>query len=845
MSDGIPLSEIIESTWIDSDGDVVQIVEDKNELVFRGKYTDWRGDYSEKDKILRFTRFPTVEQMGDGPNKPDWAKMLIAGTARWRMELSAKVQQKGEEPATVLSGKWFADRFKGDPKSNTAKVVSEGQPREVFYTQATCDERMGDRIYSIARVGDKDTFKIEASSEEPLGREGPPIAVKVATITREPAQMIEVKWHVSAIGGKTLSTDFHSVTGADGVGRLDFIMLPEGDFAVANEYLRPDYTLPPGKYNLAASAPDIEVNDTINFTVELSASGVLINITDAAGWGVSSLSLNEGKGIFEVRVIDREAKNDYPEITVHLSYEGYSLPVDFTLSKKALGVYARDNYPMLVFNRELDRITLDKFMHRIKIPDTARVELSVTAVNFTRVFKLPVFASEEARLKFELESANASYLRLLDDIEASLKTKSPADQAALNYRRALVEHAKAILKYDPDKLSVELQNNLAKGYLELLRSPGQPPPQKGQWPFPRTKGFKSVEELRQGLYSPEDVVQLPYASGIEFAKLTAITRNLYEKAVYKLEQIAEELKLQLANIPTKFTDAPKACVRTLGDMLASPVYLAYVIVYGATLDGEEADIVDRLSAGLDLVNFEMNSRPRARISRFAAEKRGIGAFLKSHGIERNDLRLSQWNKNDLRRFASASPKLQMIGDGVLKSLFKTGLADELKRKLYNEITRIQDLKIAGMLRTRLEYFVGGSTKQVLNDLEVCRLVGHMEHLRQCAESKIRWLWKVEQKLAEVTPQGGFRRGHIEHRFNWKIPNSGGKEPDHIRVNHRSNTVCISDLTRTKNPEHIRKGILEYKPLIEKLAEFKGYKVTYREFYWDKVQNRLLFEKASW
>ncbi len=239
-------------------------------------------------------------------------------------------------------------------------------------------------------------------------------------------------------------------------------------------------------------------------------------------------------------------------------------------------------------------------------------------------------------------------LNSLEEIERETPVTSGDAFTLLGQKKKLATRALTLL--DDSRLIPAAQVSLAKEYLSLIMERGQryqrESGQKTYRPLKsRTEFLISGNLLEKPVFLKSDFI--PERKAIFFAR--GQVRSLIKRTAKEMKQtLMKDLSL-----------APRTIALTAADMVASPVYLVYIMVYGQTLDGQDATVVERLLAGLDLVPFKLNTPPRSkrlkRINskhheinriRSLAEEFGIGMEVMDLDTLRAVAATQRWQPND-------------------------------------------------------------------------------------------------------------------------------------------------------------------------------------------------------
>jgi hypothetical protein len=355
---------------------------------------------------------------------------------------------------------------------------------------------------------------------------------------------------------------------------------------------------------------------------------------------------------------------------------------------------------------------------------------------------------------------------------------------------------------------------LIEQYLAVLRRethPTPPPPWRVRLQM-ESMNLRSLLPQRGMPYETNDE-----RSAIHRGFAVALART--ERA---MDAIAAELMERLRL-------APRGLALGVANMIVGPLYSAFVLVTGQTLEGEDAEVVDRVLAGVDVALFAFGSTPRIRLAQRVAQKHlELGVFRRfaeRYSLQGPDLTLG---------IGRLGQRLEAAADRILERMGFRELPDPLRADIARIADRIPDMRTAQLILAKLEEpgcVAGGSRMRI----------GHLSHWVKQQESMVFWEHKVRQRTAvggngrfreAVTDaSGAVRLGNHEELIEWTIPGSS-KRIDSGLINHQERTVCVVDLAGQFKDKHFEKTQL-YGTMVGALPEFSGYTVKVFELYWDE------------
>ena len=709
---------------------------------------------------------------------------------------------------------------------------------------ASCPANIPDyQIFKITMKG-QDSITVQASSEDPLGDKDSVLAVRLETLSASAVTNDEIAWRVKNTKFNLEATYYTPTTAPDGIAKLEFIMLPNGQFAPANQLrIRPELTLPPGTYEVTPSAPTRGVTESLKFTAELKVAGVLINFTTAAGEGAEIISEvifqdeMKPRASFAIEVVAPELPDSVTTLPVTLSSRSLDgkeyKTTTVELPWKASGLFKDDTGPIAVYPGRIRDIT-DTVRSVIRVPDeevstiVATVEIGGTRTTKTLRVYGSYLSAEKQLIRETLNEYKQTFAQLLEPGYATLTNKQ---EAAVKEKQRLTDQA---LRMMDDSRLMEINSvtghvndvlanvTIAKEYLSLLKKNTDPPP-------------ASPEKVFDFALTPLEGTTIPlsYRSQEERQALDRAQVFYQRKRQENREAVARQQMAELAAAPSKL----KASVAAI---IASPAYSAYVLVYGSTLDGQDAELIDRVMAGIDVASFVLHTPPRLRVLRRLSQKyaevRAVLEEAKSllgrgFQVEKGDYGLVQVKR-----------RLEKAGDALVTKLLKSSLTDEEKARQLTVLERIWDSKIAAKVQLELAGLPAGTMK---------RDIGALEHLLKRYQATEYLEGEVAKELAQRVEPGRYRKSitlggstHVEEEMvEWTIPNSGGKRIDHGQANYAEKWVRVNDYTYEKTPAHLRKG-QAYVESIKKMPEFKDFDVHYCEYYWSEKDGRFVDNLAA-
>jgi hypothetical protein len=762
-------------------------------------------------------------------------------------EFTGKVSADGE----TLNGSYANFEFvpttdkQGNVTGCVAKKKDGTTPYKYSRPPISCaDPALHPGFQIIA--GTKKSISIQSSNEEPLGDENEALDVLVTTLTGTAVSQAKVSWHVARAGGGPAS-DYITETDPDGHARLQFVMLPNGDFAPTTQMTRPDITLPVGKYIVQASAPDLNLRLDTALEATLARKGVLVNISDTADATIDRIVLaaENDAAQFSISVIDREDRKEESRpksVDVSISADGVN-PVSVTLPGSG-GLY-RINKPFTIYRDNFPR-GLQDAMSQYSIRVTKDVtEVTVNVTQFTATASIKVYTSKLVYAKAAITSLLEQYEKVVKDVKTSAKSPTDEQRKILDAKLTFIEHARAALTMKQEQATGDVGIAVATGYVGLLK-------QKIKPADPKPRKYELQVQTTLGLDYP---CILPYSFDEEQQMLSGVGRKIRRQHEDLVQAVLNDLAEQLSNGPQML----KVAVSTA---IAAPVYSAYVLVFGLTLDGDDADAVDRLFAGLDIAQFVLQSPPSVQVAKRMGWKaevlKSVKAFANKFGLKLGAPGTPMMAQVDYR-IARLVKRMEAEGEAIVTRFDIAKMDAKLKESLRQSLERIADSKVAANLRARL--VLEGAMDKVPN---IRRDIGFLEHWTKELESKAYW----EREIAEGRASGGNGRyrslvageggakvpSRHEELVEWTITGSR-KRIDTGLVNHEEKTVCILDRAAQLDGDHLAKGTdtnpfspgsvptsPNYVALV--LKAFPGYTVKYFEYYWDEKSGDFVLGRIS-
>ncbi len=690
-----------------------------------------------------------------------------------------------------------------------------------------CSDPTPRQGFAIA-AGPHRKLSIKANAQEPLGDENQMIDVQVSSLDGTPVGMAKVRWHVSR-QNPGIAADFFTETDETGTARLQFGMLPEGDFAPTEQMTKPALTLPAGTYDVQASVPDLGLSLSDTLSADLGRTGALVEVTDSGGNPIDSIVLDasDDTSAFRIKVVDFAS---YPDggrpasVTVSLSAEGIT-PVAVTMTGTG-GLYQENKSFVIYRGAAPHGITDALSQHVVRVTD-AVTSLRIFVGEVARYTDIAVYDGQLARAKAAIRNILDKYVKIIADVKGSAKNMTPAQAQYLDAKSGLVARAKAVLDAPSDKLKGMAGVVVAQAYLDLLQSRTAKITAGSGGMFQFVTNPYAVSTFS----AAEDYFPLPYSSQAELAALRSADK--------KLERTTDDLTTNVVNgLVAQLQNGPQSLKMTLETLVAAPAYSFYVLVWGTTIDGEDADALDRVFAGIDLAQFVLQSPPSVQIGKRLALKRAIlervEAFAARYGLKLGGKGEPLMLERDFR-VARLSQRMEAAGDAIIARLYNANLSAEVKDSVRASLERIANSKVAANLRARL--VLAAESSAVPN---IRRDIGLLEHWTKQQESTAYWENEIRRGRAESAGAGRYRAlekaadgamelGKHEELVEWTIPGSR-KRIDTGLINHVDQTVCIIDRAAQLDPDHLAKG-QQYVEMVSK--SFPGYAVKYFEYYWDE------------
>ena len=808
----------------------------KNIVEIRAEGGQFRGHIVKLDEGAAAVGFQDEEIILDG--------ITLSGDVV-RFDVSVRVDDPAQKNCAPrkqpfegrLSGDTITGRLQKSHFSGCDLVLDKGNDDLVYRRESvSCLDVPDPDVYRLAAFGDHTEISIDATSDDPLGKADSNVAVKL-TAGLSPFRRGEVQWRVYRDNPK-LDTNYYTEADNDGVAKLEFVMLPNGTFAPTMQIReRPGVTLPPGDYEVEATAPQLNVKAPVKFKARLRRSGVLLSFTEPAGDGagyVSEQLLDDSERTrFAVEVIDFSTDPPSESCSVTIRSIGADGKVydsiELTVPQSSTpGVYRNPSGPVTAYPGKV-RPGLDALRKTLLLPPAQlamRVEAESKRSDVTAKNRLVIYKDPDAAVHEALRQTLLEYQKSLAELRAATEDLKPEQNAVLTEKERLVKRALELLD-DPQlgpTSSVTGERNplgqwlVAREYIRLLSQSGKP-----------TRDTRPCK-FRFSRYN-EDGPDLRCQTAQEAAAVREAERQLYTRQEKTLAENARQLLAGLRAAPGMLQAAVK-------QYIAAPVLSAYILVTGLTLEGEDAETIDRILAGIDVASFVLHSPPRTRVTKRIGPKR---QRLRAIFEEANEIvRKGGFQKVGKAELALAKDlsRFERAGEKVVDRILGSRMPDSLKVSMLEAHQQIWDSNVAQNLRERLLKTPKGNANR-----DVGLLVHWLKELKhRVLNDELVKLGKAE--LVEKGPRGGTRYRYktpsgktMESLIEWKIPGSD-RQVDFGLVDHTNKTIKIVDYTHSPSPAHLRKGQL-YQTLMENLQEFKGFKVSYCEQYWSPDAKRFI------
>jgi hypothetical protein len=704
----------------------------------------------------------------------------------------------------------------------------EGFETGYIYAREICSVECAPagNIFSV-RAASPMAIRFEGSSGEPLGAPGVPqpaveVRARDGSPGGTPVSHAEVEWRVERDGMPPVT--FYTETDRQGLARLEFIMLSNGDFAPANQIrTRPDRTLPAGNYRVSASVPALELALDTPFAVELRQYGLLIRLINDGGSDISEIML-EPVGLkviqtFRIEIIDRAAAGLSGPLRVNISGDGITA-TEFEMPEQSVG-YWRQNKSIVVY-RDSIPAGFDMAVAEHVVRVTAEVtQLRVSVPARTAQVPIKVFTSGLAYHRELVAGAIHEYEETLRYLKSSTRLKPsapPGTALVVDEKLRLLSRANALLA--DNGLSGLSQVLLAENLLRLVQRP--------DLTISTAAGRVAVTEkmLPTGMTSHPTLAYQTREEGAALHRAVLLTERIWDA---NFERMWTELGASIQTIPAGLKGAALGLIAA---PIEVPVRLGNVIVTGSTLDGEDMTAIEQLLALKDMTRYQLNTPRKQRVKKWAAER--IDRVKTS--LEEFDEVRERWGLREITRKDLVMERVMRRhrenGWQFVKELLERPGSDELKGVQFLAFDRIWSSKVAENLREKLAGLRKGNIR---------RDIGFLYHWLDQLIKEGEWEEKVRAGLAVRTKRGGYREkvdgklGDIEEIFEWKLPN--GKRLDRAVINHRQRTICISDIAAQLRPEHLAKTV-GYRSQVRKVMP--GYRIPPPyELYWDEVNAKVL------
>ncbi len=731
-------------------------------------------------------------------------------------------------------------------------------------------------IFRIARHGPQ-AVTAEASIGSPLAEQAPTVAVDtVAPMLGAPTAVsgAEVEWQLKR--GDSVYVTYYTDSGDDGIAQLQFVLLPDGGFAPAFQMRQKPGTVPAGKYSVVARIPSLATPDPVlrpgqvapdpappaTFDLELKRNGVLLNFLDETGsTPVSLLSWPEpmpgrspwAKPAFRLELADFNATDDAPEKTVTLtSYDGNAVVEtrDFALKRKGLGIYRFDGRAITAAFPPLGGVKIPHPLAQeiyVAHQPVTRIEASYAGavVNTLKLYD-DVHTIHRERIKQILDR----YQQTIDGIRASAHVKGPEQLAALAYKQSLIDRARQAV--DNPKLALESSAPIlaAEAFMSQLSSKGPFPPADAAvsrfvWQS-RGAGSESIQNpdmsLMMDILDVRTAQERAALANAERQYWSNVEQNYVETAAALQHALGLDIELPPDTDPAARQAAIEAllgnAVITIGKGLASIafakelglIYGAFVLATGTTLDGEDAGIVDYLSAGLDVASFDVHTGPSEWIAKGISRKVRRLEEIRSVAA---GVALAAGRANAVFEDLRYASQVVRMKNGLMSEIWTIAknanlTIEEQVRQVSTLMTRIPNPEVAKLMSAEFATIPG-----VLN-----RDIGLLLHRQKNLETRAfldlmatagkvtvvgagRYQWKAVVNGVEAT---------YDEFSEFKV---GGSRIDGAlaKVSKTESFTLIRDMTTRLTDEHWAKGE-GYKTLMETLVPgLKGVPASYCEYYW--------------
>jgi hypothetical protein len=665
------------------------------------------------------------------------------------------------------AGGILATHFVGAPAAN--KIVT-------IYGDTLHVEQTDLRYYASARVKDytwddgADKLRFALSATTPGTVEIAPdkadhIGVELQNSLKQPVPGATISWQIP-----DLKATVSSVTNTLGISELYFSLLPTGDYMLwVNGTPAPNVTVPPGSHAFNAKVSDADFGNLVDGGAQKLIVKLLPRITITF--------LNSARGGTIHKLLPGDAFN----LEVHgLPSSGptpkkIEVALRSTTDSKSMTLY---RYPS-----ELDSST--HYLSEASVETTAYMLVTagqslievrpgsvLTATYQGTSVSIPMYGSW-------VQDELAQIRRTLDFFDKLLAVENQAalspDQAArVQARLKLIANANAFLNsddlLDPTKMYV------GAAYLNLLGSDPTPYIPSEAVPQPiTTPGGKTVFQA------------FPFGTSREAEK---VFDAIAEGQNFKLS----ELNSLPSQIGTATYNGVKNIPSIVGGMITgvvtAPIYGAYTLGTGLTLNGERASTFELVMGGVDVV------LGAATVLSVAYPR--MSGFIQATGQNRMLARLQGLNEFNIPGFTEAE-MLRINGGFNSRALFEQALRTPAFMDIPGAIEALKDLasgtanKIIGSafaIRCILEELAGGEVRLVEDLLsskqaaDVIRRNGDVVQYKSYSKRSLSKLWAdmMEQGESDVRRYaangwkdrlGGKLSGSFEWHFDAKKLLDGG------------------------------------------------------------------------
>jgi hypothetical protein len=726
-------------------------------------------------------------------------------------------------------------------------------------------------IFNLSRHGPQ-AVTAEASVGAPLAEKAPSVELKTGAAIfngKTAVSGAEVEWQLSF--GEKVYTTYYTDTDDNGIAELQFVLQPDGGFAPAFQIRQRPQTVPAGKYSVVARVPSLDTPPPnlrpgqiapappppVTFDLELKRNGLLLNFLDETGsTPVSLLSWPDSlwaKPSFRLELVDFNDTEDAAEKSITIkSYDGNNALVetrDFTVKRKGRGIYRYDGKPINA-----------KFVPPggVKIPHPLSEEIYVTREPITKieashgntVNTIKLYDKVRTIRRERIKQILDRYQQNLDGIRSSAHVMGPAQADALAYKQSLIDRARSAL--GNAKLGIDSSGPIlvAEAFMNLLPEKDRGPPDtlhnRYIWQM-KGAGSESIQNPDMSLMM--DVLEVKTAN--ERRNLNNAQRDYWNKAEEGDEAAGAALNHVLGvdiKLPTN-EEEKAAAIRqilsngaiTIGKGVASIVfakelgliYGAWILATGTTLDGENAGAIDYMSAGLDVVSFDLHTGPSEWITKSISRKvhkleeiRSVAAGVAKAAGRANAA------FDDLR-YASQVVRMKngLVGEIWTIAKSTTISFEEQVAQISRLMTRIPNPDVAKLMSQQFAEIPG-----VLN-----RRIGVLLHRQKNLETRAFLDMMSEAgKVTKVAP-GRYRwtavvngvEATYEEFSEFRVASSR-IDGALAKISKNESFTLIRDLTAKLTNAHWAKGE-EYKVLMESVVDgLKGVPASYCEYYWTET-----------